>query len=80
MVRYPASWSTSQSASESFPPETAISTASSRASIRQRRTVSSTWCRKKSTKSDAQKAVLWRRSSSTARPPHFRHFIAGPPR
>src|SRR5437016_13990047 len=48
------------------------------------RIASRTWLRKKSRKSGAQKAALWRRSSSTAVPPHFRHFIveglARPPR
>src|SRR3989441_640453 len=39
------------------------------------RIASRTWLRKKSRKSGAQKAALWRRSSSTAVPPHFRHFI-----
>src|SRR5438132_8866477 len=39
------------------------------------RIASRTWFRKKSRKSGAQKAALWRRSSSTAVPPHFRHFI-----
>src|SRR3989442_937219 len=39
------------------------------------RIASRIWFRKKSRKSGAQKAALWRRSSSTAVPPHFRHFI-----
>src|SRR5439155_1474226 len=43
--------------------------------IRYFRIASRTWFRNKSRKSGAQKAALWRRSSSTAVPPHFRHFI-----